>query len=255
MELPNPLARVPRYAHVGWHRQTGGWRLKSHAHPFHELIVVVEGKQTTVIRGKQLAAGPGDVLLYPPLCAHEEWALPGDVLQSYFVAFEWENSPELPAMVRDSHGRIREMARWLATERQDQGERTRDLREALVQALVAEYARLSEQPVHPMVQRVRSFLATRLAEPLTLDDLAEASGLSRFYFLRSYHEHAGTTPMADLRRMRLEAARSLLMTTDLPLKAIAPRIGLKSEFHLSRLFRQELGQSPRDLRRHVAGAR
>jgi transcriptional regulator GlxA family with amidase domain len=60
----------------------------------------------------------------------------------------------------------------------------------------------------------------------------------------------GLTPMEDLRQLRLEAARDLLLTTDLPLKAIAPRTGLGDEYHLSRLFRRAFGIAPGALRRN-----
>jgi transcriptional regulator GlxA family with amidase domain len=57
--------------------------------------------------------------------------------------------------------------------------------------------------------------------------------------------------MEDVRMIRLEAARNLLLTTNLPLKAIAPRVGLGSEYHLSRLLRRHFDLGARELRRRV----
>jgi transcriptional regulator GlxA family with amidase domain len=74
--------------------------------------------------------------------------------------------------------------------------------------------------------------------------------MSKFHFSRRYRQLTGLTPMEDLRQLRLEAARDLLLTTDLPLKAIAPRTGLGDEYHLSRLFRRAFGIAPGELRRH-----
>jgi AraC family transcriptional regulator len=78
--------------------------------------------------------------------------------------------------------------------------------------------------------------------------LAHVAGLSKFHFIRAYTAQAGLTPMADVRAIRLDAARHLILTTDLPLKVIAPQVGLASEFHLSRLFTAHFGAGVRQLR-------
>jgi transcriptional regulator GlxA family with amidase domain len=54
--------------------------------------------------------------------------------------------------------------------------------------------------------------------------------------------------MDHARLIRLEAARELLLKTNLPLKAIAPKVGFASEFHLSRLLRTRLGIGARQIR-------
>ena len=50
--------------------------------------------------------------------------------------------------------------------------------------------------------------------------------------------------MADLRRLRLEAARDLLVSTELPLKAVAARCGFCDESHLSRSMHRCCGHRP-----------
>jgi AraC-like DNA-binding protein len=55
--------------------------------------------------------------------------------------------------------------------------------------------------------------------------------------------------MQYLRKLRAEAALQLLCNTELPAKAIARRVGLRSASHLVHLLRRELGPSPSELRR------
>jgi transcriptional regulator GlxA family with amidase domain len=55
--------------------------------------------------------------------------------------------------------------------------------------------------------------------------------------------------MRDLQLLRVESAKQLILTTDLPLKAIAPLAGLGDEYRLSRVFRRHLGLPPGALRR------
>ena len=54
--------------------------------------------------------------------------------------------------------------------------------------------------------------------------------------------------MEELRLSRLDQARTLLLTTNLPVKAIAPAVGIGDEYQLSKLFRSHFNLSPRDLR-------
>jgi len=224
----------------------------AHSHPIHEMIVVLQGAQRVLIEGARVAASSGDVLFYPARVPHEEWSEPGSRLESFFIAFEWGAwRPELPLKVRDERGRIREAASWLYDERESSSAAAGAFREGVLRAILAEFMLRAASRAHALVERVRAHAADRLRERLGLDELARCAGLSKYHFVRRYKALTGLTPVEDLRRMRLEAARGLLVTTDLPLKAIAPQVGLGDEYHLSRLFRRQFGICARELRRRA----
>jgi transcriptional regulator GlxA family with amidase domain len=52
--------------------------------------------------------------------------------------------------------------------------------------------------------------------------------MSRYYFVRRYRQRFGQSPIADLRRMRVELARELIESTDLPFYTIAERSGFST---------------------------
>ena len=91
--------------------------------------------------------------------------------------------------------------------------------------------------------------ASRLDTPLTLDRLAERAGLSSRTLARRFTEQLGTSPGHWLLGQRLDAARALLEQTDLPVEAIATRVGLTSAVNLRRRFRAYLGTTPGAYRR------
>ncbi|MFM9372182.1 GlxA family transcriptional regulator [Streptomyces sp. Da 82-17] len=91
--------------------------------------------------------------------------------------------------------------------------------------------------------------ASRLDARLTLDELAERAGLSSRTLARRFTEQLGTSPGQWLLRQRLDAARALLEQTDLPVEAIAGRVGLISAVNLRRRFRAHLGTTPGAYRR------
>ncbi|WP_116041022.1 GlxA family transcriptional regulator [Amycolatopsis palatopharyngis] len=97
----------------------------------------------------------------------------------------------------------------------------------------------------PLLEWATAHLDSRL----TLDRLAERAGLSTRSLARRFTEQLGTSPGQWLLRQRLEATRVLLEQTDLPVEAIATRVGLASAVNLRRRFREHLGTTPGAYRR------
>ncbi|WP_025051240.1 helix-turn-helix domain-containing protein [Sulfitobacter noctilucae] len=103
------------------------------------------------------------------------------------------------------------------------------------------------------LRRVQNFIASRLDQPITLDDLAAAAGLSKFHFLRAFKADQGKTPMAALREMRLRKAEHLLITSPANITEIALQCGFGDHGHFSTAFRSFHGQSPSSFRAKVNG--
>ncbi|MGH3320155.1 MAG: helix-turn-helix domain-containing protein [Streptosporangiaceae bacterium] len=97
-------------------------------------------------------------------------------------------------------------------------------------------------------------LRTRLAEPWTLAALAKEVHLSRSQLARSFDATVGVSPMAYLRRMRVERMARLLVSTDLSVAEAARSVGWKNQFHASQCFHAHYGVSPTEYRRRQAPA-
>ncbi|MFS7872291.1 helix-turn-helix domain-containing protein [Streptomyces asiaticus] len=96
---------------------------------------------------------------------------------------------------------------------------------------------------------VLEWATARLGTRLTLGRLAERAGLSNRTLARRFTEQLGTSPGQWLLTQRVNAARVLLEQTDLPVEAIATRVGLASAVNLRRRFRARLGTTPGAYRR------
>jgi AraC-like DNA-binding protein len=226
------------------------WRMKAHSHPFHELIAPVRGIIHVIIQGRAHAFGPGTILLYPPGVTHEEWS-DLDALESYFVSFRWPHLCENTLLsAEDPEGRIRQLLRWLFQDRMTLKPGGEEIRLDFVRIILALFQQ-SRQPLeNEWVQKVRDYIRHHLQNPLTLTELAQEAGLSRFHFVREYQKLTGRTPMADARFIRADFARELILTTNLPLKEIAPAAGLGNEYSLSRVFRRLFKMPPGEFRRN-----
>ncbi|MEW2264484.1 helix-turn-helix domain-containing protein [Streptomyces sp. NPDC047853] len=103
----------------------------------------------------------------------------------------------------------------------------------------------ADESLAPLLDWATSRLHTRL----TLTLLAEHAGLSSRTLARRFTEQLGTSPGQWLLGRRLDAARALLEETDLPVEAIATRVGLASAVNLRRRFRAHTGTTPGTYRR------
>ncbi|SPA56105.1 GlxA family transcriptional regulator [Cupriavidus taiwanensis] len=93
-----------------------------------------------------------------------------------------------------------------------------------------------------------------LAEPMTLDTLAEKAGMSRRNFTRRFKEKTGTTVTQWLLNHRLTAARRLLETTDKGVDLVAELVGFGSAVSLRQHFTQALAVSPSAYRKQFGSA-
>jgi AraC family transcriptional regulator, transcriptional activator FtrA len=89
----------------------------------------------------------------------------------------------------------------------------------------------------------------RLGTPLSVNDLAAHLGVSPRTLARRFADLLGTSPGAWLLTCRVAAARLLLEETDLPVEAIAARVGIASAVNLRRRFRDQVGTTPGAYRR------
>ena len=103
------------------------------------------------------------------------------------------------------------------------------------------------------IEKALTILQASIFSRLSLDDLSRRVGLDKSYIIRLYKAKMGTTPMRYLKRLKLEAARGMLMTTGEPLCSIAGKLRFYSEFHFSKSFKAYTGVSPSGFRKGPPG--
>jgi AraC-like DNA-binding protein len=92
--------------------------------------------------------------------------------------------------------------------------------------------------------RARDLADARYSEPLGVDDLARAAGLSRAHFSREFRRAFGESPHAYLLTRRLERAAALLRRTDRTVAEICFSVGLQSVGSFTTSFTRMYGVSP-----------
>ena len=247
------MVSLPRLRFVGRLVEPPGWDGAEHHHTdSHEMVMVVEGEVETVMAGNTNIAGPGMIKFHPRAVAHAERALHGEGAVLLVADWSYADSCDIshwPHMVSDRTGRIRQLFELMIELAPTHDAQTQAALDSLLNALTFLYVGSGHGEHDALVQVIRAWVRQHLAEPIRLDDLAAAAGLSRFHFHRVFSRAVGRSPMRFVRELRADAARALLLNTTLPLREIAPQGGFSDEFKLSRVFRQVTGQSPGSIRR------
>jgi len=103
------------------------------------------------------------------------------------------------------------------------------------------------------LRRVTEYIDSRIGGPISLDDLAEVAGVSRFHFHRQFRKSLGVTPHEYVLRARIERAKGLLTGSDLTVGEVSGAVGFADQSHFSNIFRKLTAMTPRSFRDSMSG--
>jgi AraC-like DNA-binding protein len=241
-------------------------RYRRHSHETYTLGLIEAGVEEFDYGGSLLRAGRGGVALLNPEVVHtgqagvpDGWAYrvlypQVEVVTGIAAELGWPRGtpvfretvvydPRSAALLRTAH---------LAAEHGDALASSSLLRFAVAGLLAAHAgpARAQSRDVPggsgrppAAVRLVRDLLAERLAEPPSLGELAQLTGMSPFALLRAFRAQTGLPPHAYLNQQRVRAARLLLDGGSSPAD-VAAQTGFADQAHLTRHFKRVVGVPP-----------
>lgn len=101
---------------------------------------------------------------------------------------------------------------------------------------------------NPVILQALGFIREHAADAINVDDVIHAVNLSRRSLERMFHDELGRSPAEEIRRVRLERAKHLLITSDLPVPQVAASCGFGTGEYFATVFRQATGMTPRQFR-------
>jgi len=99
------------------------------------------------------------------------------------------------------------------------------------------------------ILRARSIIRDRAKDGITVDMLVDELDMSRSTFEKYFIALTGRSPAQEIRQVRTDWARELLLTTDLPMTQLAPLIGFKDRRAFIVFFKREVGMTPAAFRK------
>ncbi|MBR2474469.1 MAG: helix-turn-helix transcriptional regulator [Clostridia bacterium] len=110
------------------------------------------------------------------------------------------------------------------------------------------FAEIHDGVTSDLSNRVLTYLSIHFREQISLDQLAEAMGVSRFHLSHLFSNKLGIGFKEYLNNLRVECAKSILRSTDIPVAEIYEASGFENQRTFNRVFRDSTGQSPRNYR-------
>ena len=110
------------------------------------------------------------------------------------------------------------------------------------------FAEIHDGVTSNLSNKVLSYLGLHYREQISLDQLAEAMGVSRFHLSHLFSGKLGIGFKEYLNNLRVEYAKGLLRTTDTPIADIYAVSGFENQRTFNRVFKENTGASPRDYR-------
>lgn len=233
-------------------------RFPVHAHPEVHVALIERGRYDFRLEGRRHVAEAGDLLVFAPDGAHDGGAADtaGYAYRQILVPpGVWERVaieeggrlcwPRFPVLRRETAGLL---LHGLFTA--DAGADPMLLDAGLARLIAGlgagEEGGLPPRPATPsMVRRAVEMMQEGFAEPLTLADLADASGTSRFALSRAFRRIHGIGLHEWLMGLRLRHARRCLAAGMAAADAAAAS-GFADQSHLIRRFKRAYGVTPGD---------
>ena len=256
-DLPGVEARTSEYREAAF---------REHAHPTYSIGAVESGRVVFALHGANHEACAGQMVFIEPDAVH---ACNPDPDGSLAYRMFYVSTDRVEAVAAETLGPDAGLPKFVSPVADDPELVAvwRALHEAMIHGgsrlekeslltlglagCIERHARLgAPQPSQggaEGVERARTLLIDRLADKISLDELAEAAGVSRYHFLRVFQAETGLTPHAYQSQLRVDQAKTLL-AKGLDISRVAAETGFADQSHFTRVFRRFTGATPNQYR-------
>ncbi len=242
-----------------------------HWHDFYELSLVIEGEGSQVLNGVEEPLKRGVLLLLTPADFHEVRNKPGDALKKFNVIFSHELlddrvklllfgdlHPKSIQLAQGDIDRIEADFHRLWGEYRSHGEGRMLSIEYLLNLILIELVRcgtgglrLNEgrSSASTAIHQALVHIQHHFREAMTLERIARQVSMSPNYFSQCFHKETGTTFQQHLLSVRLQFAKSLLISSEMTVTEVCLASGFHTLNHFERAFKKRYGCTPRMVRR------
>lgn len=254
-------------AAMGFYAAAAGHAMQrsSSEHEDHLLLYCVQGEGELVVNAEKTLLRAGMLAVLPAGVAHayrahekQPWSLywvhfTGAAARSFLAPFlaPFPEKPPQAWAVLTPGAAPAVLADWRALlEMRSPGYEPAALQlaAARLRQLLLHLAWLSRQGSGPRsrldVAALQQFMQSRLAQPLTLEQLAQEAGMEKFHFAKTFKRLTGQSPLQHFLHLRMARACEWLDAGEESVGAVALRLGYSDAPYFSRQFRQVTGLAP-----------
>ncbi|UOQ91938.1 AraC family transcriptional regulator [Halobacillus shinanisalinarum] len=237
-----------------------GWHSTKHSHHFTELFYIVKGKGSFLLPSNEILVKENDLVVINPNVEHTEKSNPRDSLEymalgieglAFSLADETESQMGLFTYQVDRNDILFYLNKLL-----EEVKYTEEEYEVICQSIISillvklrrgkDFVIEKTEPknINKSVAFIKYYIHQNYREPLTLDDLAEAGHINKYYLSHTFKEDIGISPIEYLNQVRIRESKILLETTDYPIVHIANIIGFSSQSFFTQVFKRSTQKTP-----------
>ena len=218
-----------------------------HAHRGWEFLYILDGVCNVYFDNVKFEeCAPGNIFIIPPHAAHERVNL--SRTETRFAVFEadvleWETPQCL------NTGKDRLLENWLNDMAELHKSNLPRQAESILSAVIQRIRYLvpkvdSTVQLHPAFLRACRFMAEHYGKNLTIADVAEAAAVSQSHLNLLFRRFSGASPLHYLRKVRMQAARQLLLNPYSSISEVAEACGFEDMHYFTRIFTKSHGIPP-----------
>ena len=226
------------------------------------LLYVVRGEMDLSAGEKHTRARSGSIFLIPPRTHYTYTYSEGEPLEYLWAHFTGSYAEGL---LRDcgiyplpffgsskDSGTISEGFRRMFEEFERRAPLI-DLRTSVyLQEIILDAAdSVSRTEAHLPIETSLRYIHSSYDSPILIPELAAMENLSNSRYIALFNKYMGMPPSAYIIKLRMDAARELLQTTDMSIKRIGILVGYPDAHFFSKLFKKHVGLSPVEFREKI----
>ena len=233
-----------------------GWKILPRVLADYELVLLLKGQGQIVIDDVQYTVEAGDLICFKPQVKHSLWVEQEPCMLFYGLHFEpldpARSIPFPDVLHLDAPIRLTALFQKLHEVYYAKAYLYEWKQSLLLQQILCEILTVLHEQKEPMgmarVRRALEYIHEDPCREIQLEDLLKCAGIRKTEFIKAFRAMTGTTPIRYILDQRLETARDLLSTSELPVAMIAEKCGFSDPFYFSRCFGRRFGKSPRQYR-------
>ncbi|EHI97393.1 transcriptional regulator, AraC family [Clostridium sp. DL-VIII] len=237
-------------------------KFPNHFHDYYVIGFIENGQRYLLCKNKAYNIGPGDLIIFNPNDNHTCEQIDNktldyrciniqpDVMKK--IVFEITNKDYIPYFTEnvlfsnELALSVRELHRMIMQEEKDF--KKEEIFFFIMEQLITEYSNgdlsVNDQDVNAEINSVCKFLKSNYAKNITLNDLSDLTGISKYHLLRSFTRQMGISPYSYLEAIRINEAKKLLEQGVFPLE-VALKTGFTDQSHFTNFFKKFIGLTPK----------
>lgn len=253
--------------YISTSRYEGDWQSLPHTHHFTELFYVIRGKGSFLVENETITVAENDLVVVNPHVEHTEMSLDAQPLEYVVFGVEGLSYDFMKEQSLSNYGllhytedqkRTLNFSQLILREISEKRPGYEFICHAVLEMLLIYIARsyrmdaqtqTSEPHMSKECAAAKRYLDNHYAQNITLDSLADATHINKYYLAHTFTGYLGMSPINYLTQKRLSVAMELLTSTNHSIAEIASSTGFVSQSYFSQAFKKSVGMAPLQYRK------